>query len=60
DISLETQKSQANLLAIRSRFKWESASIYPSFGPTPKSLILGALLGIGDGKEKLIQEGKLD
>ncbi|XP_055965365.1 NADH dehydrogenase [ubiquinone] 1 beta subcomplex subunit 4 [Sorex fumeus] len=50
-----------------------SANIYPNFKPTPKTSLLGALVGIGplffwyyvfktdrDRKEKLIREGKLD
>ncbi|XP_059953918.1 NADH dehydrogenase [ubiquinone] 1 beta subcomplex subunit 4-like [Mesoplodon densirostris] len=99
DISPETQKAQAERLAIRSRLKREHllqyidpsrhgviedaalirwtyarlANIYPNFRPTPKTSLLGALLGIGpllfwycvfkmdrDRKEKLIREGKLD
>ncbi|XP_037698678.1 NADH dehydrogenase [ubiquinone] 1 beta subcomplex subunit 4-like [Choloepus didactylus] len=50
-----------------------SANVYPTFRPTPKTSLLGAVFGIGplffwyyvfktdrDRKEKLIREGKLD
>ncbi|XP_066097269.1 NADH dehydrogenase [ubiquinone] 1 beta subcomplex subunit 4 [Saccopteryx bilineata] len=68
--------SRRTLIEDPALARWtyaRSANVFPNFRPTPKTSLLGAVVGIGplffwyyvfktdrDRKEKLIQEGKVD